>query len=92
MPMKGENRGQDSATAAKIQAGHLANIEQMEKDGKLCIAGSFADDGNWRGILILDVKTLGEAKSLIDKDPAVIAGRLKYEIHPRWRGVGSKLK
>ncbi len=28
---KGANRTQDSTTAAKLQAGHMANIEQMEK-------------------------------------------------------------
>ena len=89
---KGANRTQDSTTAAKLQAGHMANIEQMEKDGKLCLAGPFADNGDWRGLFILDVKTLEEAKALVDKDPAVQAGRLKYQIHPWWGGVGSKLK
>ena len=92
MLMKGDNRTQDSTTASKLQAGHMANIEQMEKEGKLCIAGPFGDDSAWRGILIMDVKTIEEAKALVDKDPAVIAGRLKYEIHPWWGGVGSKLK
>ena len=92
MLMKGDNRMQDSTTTSKLQAGHMANIEQMEKDGKLCLAGPFGDDGNWRGILIMDVKTIEEAKTLIDKDPAIQAGRLKYEIHPWWGGVGSKLK
>jgi len=92
MLMKGDNRMQDSTTTSKLQAGHIANIEQMEKDGKLCLAGPFGDDGNWRGILIMDVKTIEEAKTLIDKDPAIQAGRLKYEIHPWWGGVGSKLK
>lgn len=92
MLSKGPNRAQDSTTAAKLQEGHMANINSMHEAGKLCIAGPFGDDGNWRGIFILDVKTMEEAKALIDKDPAVIAGRLKYEIHPWWGGVGSKLK
>lgn len=92
MLSKGPNRSQDSATAAKLQEGHMANINSMADAGKLCIAGPFGDDGNWRGIFILDVKTMEEAKSLIEKDPAIAAGRLNYEIHPWWGGVGSALK
>lgn len=89
---RGNNLTQDSTTTAKLMSGHMANIEQMEKDGKLCLAGPFGDNGDWRGILIMDVKTMEEAKALVDKDPAVQAGRLKYEIHPWWGGVGSTLK
>ncbi len=92
MLSKGPNRTHDSTTVAKIQAGHMANIEQLVKDDKLHIAGPFGDKGDWRGIFILNVKTMEQAKALVDKDPAVIAGRLKYEIHPWWGGVGSALK
>lgn len=92
MLSKGSNRGQDSATAAKLQEGHMANINSMAEAGKLCIAGPFGDDGNWRGIFILNVKTQEEAKALLEKDPAIAAGRLKYEMHPWWGGVGSALK
>lgn len=92
MYTKGANRTHDSTTAKKIMAGHMDNINQMHKDGKLCIAGPFGDDGDWRGILIIDTKTIEEAKTLVERDPAVIAGRLTYKIHPWWGGVGSKLK
>lgn len=92
MLSKGPNRSQDSVTAAKLQDGHMANINKMAEDGKLCIAGPFADKGDWRGIFIIDTKTIEEAKALVDKDPAIQAGRLRYEIHPWWGGVGSKLK
>lgn len=92
MLSKGPNRSQDSTAAAKLQEGHMANINSMADAGKLCIAGPFGDDGNWRGIFILDVKTMEEARALIEKDPAIAAGRLKYEIHPWWGGVGSVLK
>lgn len=92
MLSKGPNRSQDSTTAAKLQEGHMANIKSMHEAGKLCIAGPFGDNGDWRGIFILDVKTMEEAKSLLEKDPAIAAGRLKYEMHPWWGGVGSTLK
>jgi len=84
MLMKGNNRSQDSATAAKIQAGHMANLTRLANEGKIIVAGPFGDDGNWRGIFIFDCKTKEEAEAYVKTDPAIIAGRLTYEIHPWW--------
>lgn len=92
MLMKGPNRSQDSLTAKKIMDGHMANINKLYEEGKLSIAGPFGDDGDWRGIFILNAKTKEEAKEWVESDPAVKAGRLKYEMHPWWGGVGSALK
>jgi uncharacterized protein YciI len=75
----------DSAKASEIQAGHLNHIMQMFKDGKCRLSGPFLDDGEIRGILILDVSSEEEAKELCSKDPAVINGRLIPEIKP-WYG------
>jgi uncharacterized protein YciI len=82
MLIAGPNRTQDSAAAAKIQAGHMSNIEAMAKSGKLKVAGPFGDDGKWRGIFILDCETQKEAEEMIARDPAISSGRLVYEIHP----------
>lgn len=59
MLIKGNNRTQDSATAAKIQDGHMANINKLYNEGKLKVAGPFGDDGNWRGIFIFDASAEG---------------------------------
>ncbi len=86
----GPNRTQDSVTAAKIQEGHMANINRLYNDGKLKVAGPFGDDGKWIGIFIFDCKTKEEVESLLVTDPAVKSGRLNYEIHPWWTAaVGS---
>jgi uncharacterized protein YciI len=78
----------DSARAMEIQTGHLNHISQMFKDGKCRLSGPFMDDGDVRGILILDVASEEEAKELCSKDPAVINGRLTPVIKP-WYGPAS---
>ena len=90
MLTKGDDRGQDSVTAAKIQEGHMANINRLYKEGKLKVAGPFGDEGNWLGIFIFDCVSKDEVEKILITDPAIAAGRLKYEIHPWWTAtVGS---
>ncbi len=87
MLTKGNNRTQDSAAAAKLQEGHMANIKRLYNEGKLKVAGPFGDNGNWRGIFIFDPIAIGsetkeEVEKLLNTDPAIAAGRLAYELHP----------
>lgn len=93
MLVKGPHRDDiDSLSLAKIQEGHMANINKMAESGKLQIAGPFGNDGNWRGIFIFDVATEEEVKELLKDDPAIQSGRLAYEIHPWWTMPGGCLK
>lgn len=87
----GPNRTQDSATAAKIQAGHMANIDRMANEGKLVLAGPFMDKGDLKGIYIFNVETVEEAKALTETDPAIQAGRLIMELHA-WYGSASLMQ
>lgn len=82
---RGPNQNQDSVGLAKLQEGHMANIERLVKEGKLIMAGPFLDDGNLRGVFIFDVATKADVIKLVDTDPAIKAGRFAYEIHP-WMG------
>ena len=68
---KGPNRGQDSIELAKLQEGHMANINKLAKEGKLILAGPFLDEGNMRGIFVFDAATEDEVKKLTDSDPAI---------------------
>jgi uncharacterized protein len=81
----GPNRNQDSTETMRIQSAHLTNMGKMYDDKKLVLAGPFMDDSPLAGIFIFDVATQEEADKLASTDPAVIAGRLIYEVHP-WRG------
>jgi len=68
--------------ADKLQAGHMANINNMAKMGKLVIAGPFEKAGNYAGVFVFKVDTIEEAKALSAADPAVVAGRLAVDVHP----------
>jgi uncharacterized protein len=90
---RGPDHSQSKAEAEKIQEGHMAHIRATAASGKLQIAGPFDDEhGDWRGILIYDVKTLDEARALCDADPAVKAGRLVCDIRGWWAEQGAALK
>jgi uncharacterized protein YciI len=74
---------------ARIQEGHMANINRLAKTGKLVLAGPFTDDGEIRGVFIFKTESAEEAKMLADSDPAVSAGRLVLELHPWMVGKGA---
>lgn len=88
----GNNRSQDSATAAELQKQHMAHLNRMATDGYLSLAGPFADDGEIRGIAVYNTPTMQMADSLARLDPMVEAGRLEVEIHPWWAAKGGELK
>lgn len=90
--VKGDKRDQDSATAAKIQSQHLEHLTKMWNEGKMDIAGPFLDEDDTRGVCVYNVKTIEEAKSLAESDPAVKSGRLKVVVRPWMSMKGAVLK
>jgi uncharacterized protein len=81
----GPNRNRSREEAQRLQQAHMANINRLAAEGKLVLAGPFADDGPLRGIYIFDVATVAEAEALTKTDPAIQAGSLVMELHP-WYG------
>jgi uncharacterized protein YciI len=78
----------------KIQAGHMANINSMAASGNLLAAGPIAEDNDLRGIFIFKALSQDEVKKLVEADPAIQAGRLRYEVLP-WMGtpnIGKKFQ
>lgn len=77
----------DKDSVSTIFKGHLANIERLAEARKIVVAGPLGkNDHNYRGIFILnDIKTLEDAKALLQTDPAVQSGLLEPEIYP-WYG------
>jgi uncharacterized protein YciI len=81
----GPNRERSRDEAQQLQAAHRANIRRLAAEGKLVLAGPFADDGPLRGIYIFDVATVAEAEALTRTDPAIQAGQLVMELRA-WYG------
>lgn len=76
----------DDAFVARCFHGHLDNINRLEKEGKLVVAGPLAkNDQQYRGIFILDVPTTEEAAALLETDPAVKEGLLAADLYS-WYG------
>lgn len=92
MLKRGPKRDQSPEEAKQLQAGHMANMQAYATMGKLQIAGPFMDDGDWRGIFILDVPDRAAAEAMCNDDPAVKAGRLACEIKPWLSQKGATLK
>ena len=82
----GENKTTDKKITDSLFRGHMNNINRLVEEGKLIIAGPLGkNSNNYRGIFIFDVKTVEEAKALVDTDPAVKAKVFDIELYP-WYG------
>ena len=81
----------DSTQVADIQKAHLKNIDRLAAMGKIAIAGPMGDDGNLRGIFVMDCESREEAVTLCETDPAIKKKRLLFEVHSWWAAKGSVL-
>lgn len=82
------NPAKPPADVAQLQLDHLANLRRIMAGGKGVIAGPIEGDGRLRGILVLRVDSIDEARAIADTDPAVKAGQLAFEIHPWFAADG----
>ena len=72
--------------------GHMANINWLAAEGKLAVAGPFGkNDIQFRGLFILNVTSVEDAKKLTDADPAVKAGVMIVEFIP-WYGTAALMQ
>ena len=79
-------QGEDRKAAFK---GHFDNMTRLSNEGKLAVAGPFGkNDKEFRGLFILAVPTLEEARKLAETDPAVKAGIFVVDYVP-WFGSAS---
>lgn len=61
--------------------GHFANMERLAKDGKLVLAGPLDGVDGWRGLFVLAVDDIEQARALVATDPVVAQGEMVPELH-----------
>ncbi|TAF63794.1 MAG: hypothetical protein EAZ55_13085 [Cytophagales bacterium] len=83
----GTNKTTDKELISESFRGHMENINRLAKKRKIIVAGPFEKNENgYRGIFILNnIKSIEEAKDLLQTDPAIKNGLLDYEIFT-WYG------
>lgn len=77
----GSNTTATKEETKKLFEGHMANINQLAKEGKLVVAGPFMkNERNYRGIYIFNTSSIEEAKTFVATDPAVQSKLLEAEL------------
>lgn len=82
----GSSNISDKKVLDSLFAGHMKNIGHLAAINKLIVAGPMKkNDKTYRGIFILDVKTVEEAKALLELDPTIKQKVLEVEMF-EWYG------
>lgn len=65
----------------KLMSGHLGHFRKMASEGKMVVAGPFADqdDKTAEGLCLYRTGSVAEARALAELDPAVQKGLLRVE-------------
>lgn len=91
----GPNKMNDQTKLDILFDGHIRNIQKLADQGKLIVAGPFVkNEKSYRGIFILNMKSIEEAKALLMTDPAIEEKILEPEFF-EWYGsaaLGEYLK
>src|SRR5262245_51283548 len=67
---------------------HVDHLVKLGAAGQILTLGSVGEQGDLRGIIVLNVPSTAEAKKLVEADPAIKAGHLAVEIHPWYAAKG----
>ena len=77
---------EDKKLLDSLFRGHMENIGRLADEGKLVVAGPFGkNDRNYRGLFILNAKTVEEANALLETDPTIRAKVFETEV-TSWYG------
>lgn len=68
----------------KFRPQHLAYLESLKEQGKIFAMGPFADGAG--GMVVYIADSLEEAKNMAEKDPYVVEGVRRLELH-EWKMV-----
>jgi uncharacterized protein YciI len=77
----GPNRVPDGPERDEMFRGHFANMQRLSDEGKLALAGPLDGVDGWRGLFVMAVPDIEEAKTLVATDPVIIKGEMVAEYH-----------
>ena len=77
----GKTEIKDVKERENLLTGHLKNIVRLAEERKLVLAGPFENNKEMSGIYIFDVRTIEEARKLVETDPAIKGGLFVVEFH-----------
>ncbi len=83
----GTSRTTDGAQRDTMYKAHFATIARLAQEGVLAFAGPFEGD-NWRGMLLLAVPDIEQARQLLAADPVLVNGEMVAEYH-KYYGSGA---
>lgn len=76
----------DKKVVDSLFKGHFNNMQRLTEDGKLIVAGPMGkNEQNYRGLFILNVAKVEDARTLVETDPAVKSKMLDADYLP-WYG------
>ena len=82
----GPNKIEDKKTLDSLFKGHMDNIGRLAANGKLIVAGPLGkNEKTYRGIFVLNVKSIEEASVLLETDPTIKNKVLDAELF-KWYG------
>jgi uncharacterized protein YciI len=80
----GPTRVPDGTERQEMFKGHFANMERLASAGILATAGPLDGVDGWRGLFILAVDTIDEAKQHVATDPVIMKGEMIAEYHTHY--------
>lgn len=82
----GTNASTDKVHRDSLYFGHIATIKRLVTEKKLVVVGPLTmNEYAYRTILVLDVPTLEEAKTMLEEDPAIKQKIFETELY-YWNG------
>jgi uncharacterized protein YciI len=86
----GPSRMPDGDERKAMFAGHFANMQRLSDEGKLVLAGPFDGVDGWRGLFLLAVSDIEEARAITATDPVIVNGEMVAEFHG-WYGSAAAM-
>lgn len=77
----GPTRVPDGPERDEMFKGHFANMGRLSAEGKLAVAGPLDGVDGRRGLFVLAVADIDEARRLTATDPVIIKGEMVAEFH-----------